>query len=141
MSISAEELSLIANSYSEAEKAVMEQYGMTAIEVDVMLFLANNPQFDTAAEIVSVRRIAKSHVSMAVSKLTARGFLKKLRDEKDRKKIHLRITENASPMVRDAQQFQKDFRASILKGFTEEEKHQMETFVDRIAENIRRLIG
>lgn len=141
MAISAEELSLIANSYSEAEKAVMEQYGMTAIEVDVMLFLANNPQFDTAAEIVSVRRIAKSHVSMAVSKLTARGFLQKLRDEKDRKKIHLRITENASPMVRDAQQFQKDFRASILKGFTEEEKQQMETFVDRIAENIRRLIG
>ena len=141
MSISAEELSLIANSYSEAEKAVMEQYGMTAIEVDVMLFLANNPQFDTAAEIVSVRRIAKSHVSMAVSKLTARGFLKKLRDEKDRKKIHLRITENASPMVRDAQQFQKDFRTSILKGFSEEEKHQMEMFVDRIAKNIRDFIG
>ena len=141
MSISAEELSLIANSYSEAEKAVMEQYGMTAIEVDVMLFLANNPQFDTAAEIVSVRRIAKSHVSMAVSKLTARGFLKKLRDEKDRKKIHLRITEKASPMVRDAQQFQKDFRTSILKGFSEEEKHQMEMFVDRIARNIRDFIG
>lgn len=141
MSISAEELSLIANSYSEAEKAVMEQYGMTAIEVDVMLFLANNPQFDTAAEIVSVRRIAKSHVSMAVSKLTARGFLKKLRDEKDRKKIHLRITENASPMVRDAQQFQKDFRTSILKGFSEEEKHQMEMFVDRIVRNIRDFIG
>ena len=141
MSISAEELSLIANSYSEAEKAVMEQYGMTAIEVDVMLFLANNPQFDTAAEIVSVRRIAKSHVSMAVSKLTARGFLKKLRDEKDRKKIHLRITENASPMVRDAQQFQKDFRTSILKGFAEEEKHQMEMFGDRIGRNIRDFIG
>lgn len=141
MSISAEELSLIANSYSEAEKDVMEQYGMTAIEVDVMLFLANNPQFDTAAEIVSVRRIAKSHVSMAVSKLTARGFLKKLRDEKDRKKIHLRITENASPMVRDAQQFQKDFRTSILKGFSEEEKHQMEMFVDRIVRNIRDFIG
>ena len=105
MSISAEELSLIANSYSEAEKAVMEQYGMTAIEVDVMLFLANNPQFDTAAEIVSVRRIAKSHVSMAVSKLTARGFLKKLRDEKDRKKIHLRITENASPMAAVSERF------------------------------------
>ena len=141
MSISAEELSLIANSYSEAEKTVMEQYGMTAIEVDVMLFLANNPQFDTATEIVRVRRIAKSHVSMAVSKLTARGFLEKFCDEKDRKKIHLRITESASPMVKDAQQFQKDFRASILKGFTEEEKNQMEAFVDRIAENIRRIIG
>ena len=58
MELSAEQLSLIANSYAMEKRAVMEKYDMTSIEVDVMLFLANNPQFDTAAEIVSIRKIA-----------------------------------------------------------------------------------
>ena len=50
MELSAEQLSLIANSYAMEKKTVMEKYSMTSIEVDVMLFLANNPQFDTAAD-------------------------------------------------------------------------------------------
>ena len=80
MELSAEQLSLIANSYAMEKRAVMEKYDMTSIEVDVMLFLANNPQFDTAAEIVSIRKIAKSHVSLAVSRLTERGYLEKSKD-------------------------------------------------------------
>ena len=66
MELSAEQLSLIANSYAMEKRAVMEKYDMTSIEVDVMLFLANNPQFDTAAEIVSIRKIAKSHVACGI---------------------------------------------------------------------------
>ena len=137
MQLTAEEMSLIANSYEEAKKQVMEKYAMTSIEVDVMLFLANNPQFDTAAEIVSIRKIAKSHVSLAVSRLEQRGFLARIRDEKDRKKYHLCIQESASEMVRDGQEFQKSFREKMLSGFTEEERRQMSTFVERIAENLR----
>lgn len=141
MQLTAEEMSLIANSYEEAKKQVMEKYAMTSIEVDVMLFLANNLQFDTAAEIVNIRKIAKSHVSLAVSRLEKRCFLTKIRDVKDRKKYHLRIQESASEMVRDGQEFQKSFREKMLSGFTEEEKRQLGTYVERIAENLRQKKG
>lgn len=136
MELSAEQLSLIANSYAMEKKTVMEKYSMTSIEVDVMLFLANNPQFDTAAEIVSIRKIAKSHVSLAVSRLTERGYLEKSKDSKDRKKSHLVITEKASSMVKDAQKFQSEFREQMLTGFSKEERALLQDFTRRISRNL-----
>lgn len=136
MELSAEQLSLIANSYAMEKKTVMEKYSMTSIEVDVMLFLANNPQFDTAAEIVSIRKIAKSHVSLAVSRLTERGYLEKSKDSKDRKKSHLVITEKASSMVKDAQKFQSEFREQMLAGFSKEERALLQDFTRRISRNL-----
>ena len=136
MELSAEQLSLIVNSYAMEKKTVMEKYGMTSIEVDVMLFLANNPQFDTAAEIVSIRKIAKSHVSLAVSGLTERGYLEKSRDCRDRKKSHLIITEKASSMVKDAQKFQSEFREQMLAGFSKEERTLLQDFTRRISRNL-----
>ena len=136
MELSAEQLSLIANSYAMEKKTVMEKYSMTSIEVDVMLFLANNPQFDTAAEIVSIRKIAKSHVSLAVSRLTERGYLEKSKDSKDRKKSHLGITEKASSMVKDAQKFQAEFREQMLAGFSKEERALLQDFTRRISRNL-----
>lgn len=136
MELSAEQLSLIVNSYAMEKKTVMEKYGMTSIEVDVMLFLANNPQFDTAAEIVSIRKIAKSHVSLAVSRLTERGYLEKSRDCRDRKKSHLLITKKASSMVKDAQKFQSEFREQMLTGFSKEERALLQDFTRRISRNL-----
>ena len=136
MELSAEQLSLIVNSYAMEKKTVMEKYSMTSIEVDVMLFLANNPQFDTAAEIVSIRKIAKSHVSLAVSRLTERGYLEKSKDSKDRKKSHLVITEKASSMVKDAQKFQAEFREQMLTGFSKEERALLQDFTRRISRNL-----
>ena len=136
MELSAEQLSLIVNSYAMEKKTVMEKYSMTSIEVDVMLFLANNPQFDTAAEIVSIRKIAKSHVSLAVSRLTERGYLEKSKDSKDRKKSHLVITEKASSMVKDAQKFQAEFREQMLAGFSKEERALLQDFTRRISRNL-----
>lgn len=136
MELSAEQLSLIANSYAMEKRAVMEKYDMTSIEVDVMLFLANNPRFDTAAEIVSIRKIAKSHVSLAVSRLTERGYLEKSKDSKDRKKSHLVITEKASSMVKDAQKFQAEFREQMLAGFSKEERALLQDFTRRISRNL-----
>lgn len=136
MELSAEQLSLIVNSYAMEKKTVMEKYSMTSIEVDVMLFLANNPQFDTAAEIVSIRKIAKSHVSLAVSRLTERGYLEKSRDCRDRKKSHLLITKKASSMVKDAQKFQSEFREQMLTGFSKEERALLQDFTRRISRNL-----
>ena len=101
-----------------------------------MLFLANNPQFDTAAEIVSIRKIAKSHVSLAVSRLTERGYLDKSPDCRDRKKSHLIITEKASSMVKDAQKFQSEFREQMLTGFSKEERALLQDFTRRISRNL-----
>ena len=67
-------------------KKVMVRYDLSAAEVDVLLFLANNSQFDLAVDIVRVRKMQKSHVSLAVNKLCEKGYIQKETDAADRKK-------------------------------------------------------
>ena len=52
-----------------------QKHGLTHMEFVVLMFLANNPGFDTAAQIVKYRRLTKSHVSLAVRSLLERRFL------------------------------------------------------------------
>ena len=61
----------------------MVRYDLSAAEVDVLLFLANNSQFDLAVDIVRVRKMQKSHVSLAVNKLCEKGYIQKETEEEN----------------------------------------------------------
>lgn len=54
---------------------VCKKYGLTQMEFNILLFLANNPECDTAAQIIRKRAFTKSHVSMSVRSLEERGLL------------------------------------------------------------------
>ena len=128
----------MASEYHEYRKAVMERYSMTAIEVDVMLFLANNPSFDTASDIVRARKISKSHVSLAVKGLMQRGYLAGIPDEADRKKIRLIPQAAAEEMILYGQQLQQQFGESLFEDFSEEEREIYIKLSERMLENVRK---
>lgn len=67
----------VERKYNQYRKKVMVRYDLSAAEVDVLLFLANNSQFDLAVDIVRVRKMQKSHVSLAVNKLCEKDTFKK----------------------------------------------------------------
>lgn len=87
-------------------------------EVDVLLFLANNSQFDLAVDIVRVRKMQKSHVSLAVNKLCEKGYIQKETDAADRKKVHLKLEESASEIIRFGQDCQRAvWRIVVFRNF------------------------
>ena len=47
--------------YDELLEPVYEKHSLTKSELDILLFLANNPEYDRAADIIEVRKVAKSH--------------------------------------------------------------------------------
>lgn len=81
----------VEREYAQYRKKVMMRYHLSAAEVDILLFLANNSQFDLATDIVRVRKMQKSHVSLAVNGLCEKGYLRKEGDMADRKKVHLKL--------------------------------------------------
>lgn len=115
---------------------LLERHGLTQLEMDILLFLANNPACDTARDIVEKRRLAKSHVSVGVEALTARGLLERLRQGGNRKTIHLRLTAAAAPIVEEGRAVQRGYGERLLAGFTEEDRRQLEHLMDRVAENV-----
>ncbi|MBQ3089396.1 MAG: MarR family transcriptional regulator [Oscillospiraceae bacterium] len=126
--------------YSQMVTAVCQRYGLTYMEFTVLMFLANNPQYDRASEVVKYRRLTKSHVSISVRALEEKGLLTGLCPETDRRSIRLKLTAQADAVVSDGRQAQKSFGEAIFHGFTREEYTLLAGFMERIDGNIRRAL-
>lgn len=122
--------------YDHEMAPIMERYGLTRMELDVLLFLGSNPGCDTAAQIVQLRMMTKSHISKAVEHLTEQGFLTQARDEQNRRRIHLTLTDAALPVVSEAQQAQARVITQMMAGVTPEENEILCRVVQRINRNV-----
>ena len=122
--------------YGAMLEPLCRRYDLTRNELDILLFLANNPGCDRAADIVSVRRIAKSHVSLSVGNLEKRQLLIREYEEGDRRAAHLKLTEAALPMVREGQHLQKEFFTRMFEGLTRQELEQWGEVLTKICRNI-----
>ena len=113
-----------------------EAAGLTQAELDILLFLANNPEYDTARDIVEKRHLAKSHVSVGVDALAGRGLLERQLREGNRKTIHLRLTEKAGPIVEEGREIQRQYGELLFAGFSKEDRRRLFTLFNRVAENV-----
>ena len=65
----------ITTYYELLSGEVCDRYGLTQMEYDILMFLHNNPQYNTAAEIVKIRKSTKSHVSTSLKNLESKGLV------------------------------------------------------------------
>lgn len=107
--------------YSKCVEGVCVRHEITRMELDILLFLANNPCFDTATDIVEIRYLSKSQVSSSVRALEERGYVRREYIENNKKTAHLRICDLAKPAVEDGKEAQERFISVMLQGLSEEE--------------------
>lgn len=132
------ELDLLAATgslYNRLMLPVCEAYGLTPAEVTVLLFLANNPEHDTATEIVAHRRLSKSYVSASVRTLREKGLLEGTFRGRDRRSVHLRLCEAAAPAVAAGQAAQQKYFSILLDGMSAEDRGLFERYIGTVKEN------
>ena len=122
--------------YGRMLEPVCRKWDLTQNELDVLLFLHNNPGFDRAADIVTHRGMAKSHVSLSVTELVDRGLLERQFSSADRRTAHLRLTQNGTDIAAEAREAQKKFFSLLYTGITEEEFAIWQSITRRIQANI-----
>lgn len=122
--------------YNRCLEPVCRDFGLTQNELAVVLFLNNNPGLDRAADIVSCRGIAKSHVSLAVSSLEARELLSRRFDPSDRRACHLVLTEKGMEIAEAGTARQRQFFDALYAGISSEERAQMRAIIGKIMDNI-----
>lgn len=121
-------------------RSICAENDLNYSEAAVICFLFNNPEKDTAADIVELRKLSKTSVSQAVESLQKRNFLVCKRDEKDRRRIHLALSEDAVPVIKSLDEAQKNFYAEIFNGFTDKEIRQFRKINAQIAKNAERAL-
>ena len=99
---------------------VCEAYGITIIETDILAFLRNNPDKDTARDIVEYRMLQKGNVSQAVEHLIRKGLLSRRQDEKDRRLIHLSLTPTAVEVTAAIRAARKQLLDQLFQDFSRE---------------------
>ena len=122
--------------YIRCLEPVCRDFGLTQNELAVLLFLHNNPGLDRAADIVSCRGIAKSHVSLAVSSLEAREILARRFDPADRRTCHLVLTDKGKQIADAGAARQRQFFEALYAGISPEERARMRAIHLKIMDNI-----
>ena len=129
----------LTKAYNKHLGEVSDSYGLNRMEINVLLFLYNNPGYDTASDIVELRSFPKSNVSKAVDALTGRGYLEGITDKEGRRIIHLRICPPALEAVKAARERQEDFLRFIYRGITKEEKKVVDHVLSVISHNLKEM--
>lgn len=123
--------------YDQALDPVAQRCGLTRMELDLLLFLHNNPEHATAAQAVRLRRWTKSHVSAAAHSLEEKGLLAADHPPGNRKTLRLTPLPAAGEIIRQGAAAQERFAQLLSRGITPEERAVMNRVAGRIARNIK----
>ena len=127
---------LIKNLYEQTLSNVAEQCGITLPEADVLSFLRENPEFDTARDVALYREVSRAYVSKAVESLVGRGYLEVIQDKSDRRLQHLIITKNAKKIIEKLHIAQYAFYDRVTTGLSEKELKAMLSAIEKCSENL-----
>lgn len=122
--------------YARIIEPVCTRYSLTRNEVDILLFLLNNPELDRAVDIVKCRGLAKSHVSLSVGTLEEKGFLRRRESASDRRTVHLMLHGSGRDIALEAQELQKEFFQRLFVGLTPEEMELWRRVTEKVTANI-----
>lgn len=125
--------------YSKAMDPICSQWDLTRNELDVILFLYNNPEFDRASDVAARRGMAKSHVSLSVATLEEKGLLRRRPDPDDRRTVHLELHGEARDIAEQGRKAQSEFFSKIYAGLTCDELNAWARVVEKVSKNIAHL--
>ena len=114
---------------------VCREYNINSTEMTVLLFVHNNPDKNTARDVIEYSRLAKANVSKAVEHLMRRGLLVRVRDAQDRRLMHLSLTETAERIMPDLHAAADTYLRGIFADFSPEELRAYNQFNARIGKN------
>ncbi len=126
--------------YKAAQKKVCKAWNVPEVSLDILLFLANNPEYTTARDIVEVRSIKANLVSQHVDRMVREGYLCRKEVQGDRRKRDLSLTEKAMPIIEAGRRMQTDFFETLFHGISEGEKRAFFETMDIMGRNMDKIL-
>lgn len=122
--------------YNAMCKPLCRELNLPQTSLDILLFLANNPEYKTARDIVELRNIKANLVSVNVDKLVHEGYLERRTAVDDRRKTELICTQKADPVIRKGRLVQQQFAEKLFEDISEEERTAFFNTMQMIEKNL-----
>ena len=107
--------------------------------LDIILYLANNPSYNTAKDICCHKGLKPSIVSFHVDRLVTDGYLERREVPGDRRKTMLLCTEKAAPIIAQGRVLQHSFAEQLASGLSEEDLEHFRRCITVFDRNIERI--
>lgn len=119
------------NQIQEIGKNDFKDLGITRGNYVVMYFINENPGI-TQAELADVTQKDRNVVTKTIDKLEEKGFVKRVRGEKDRRSFTLFLTDSGEQIVSDYWHILIDGEAELLEKLTAEEQEMFLKLTDKL---------
>ena len=126
--------------YESFCQPLCKKYQISQTSFDVLMFLANNPEYNTARDICEIRGIRTGIASVAVDFLVKNGYLIREADPNDRRIWRLDLTEKSDEIVREGRLVQMEFGKQLTAGISEEELATYMAIAQKFRENILNIV-
>lgn len=113
-----------------------KETGLPPLALDILLFLANNPEHNTAKDICRMRGHKPGIVSVHVERLVNDGLLERREMPGDRRQTRLICTERAQDIITRGREIQWKFGLRLMEGISKEDHEIMRRCLERMDGNL-----
>lgn len=126
--------------YNSICKPLLRKLNLPQTAFDILMFLANNPEYTTARDIVEIRKIKANLVSVNVDKLVADGYIIRKETAGDRRKTQLICTPAAKKIIEEGSALQKKFLEHLFDNMDTATKEVFLTGMKQIENNLDKIL-
>ena len=125
----------ITNYYEKLTSSICQKYKLTQLEYDILMFLHNNPKYNTASDIVRIRKSTKSHVSTSLKNLENKKLIFKKKNKENRKYYEIFLLDTANIIIKNGKKIQEQFIEDLFEGISEDDMVIFKKVFDKICKN------
>ena len=125
--------------YAQVRKVYIEEFNrefqddnFSPNEMNIMIFLYNNPSIDTSSQLCVTLGVSKGLVSRSIDSLIKKGYITSYSDKKDKRIQHLQLTSQVEPVIKKIKKIKYNLNQDILDGISKEDIETMQRTLNLI---------
>lgn len=125
--------------YKKFISPTLNNLGLTHNEFEILVFLQENLEYNTAKDIVEFSGLSKGLISRSIESLLKKEMLIIKKDEKDKRIVRLYISDSATKTIDVLNKISNEFCKLLLEGLKEEELISFDDILNKMIKNLNNL--
>lgn len=126
------EFSVIRKVYAKTFTQLFGNEDLSPNEINILLFLSNNPSIDTSKQLVYFLDVSKGLICRSIDSLVKKGYVISEPDIKDRRIQRLKLSSNADPVIEQLSEVNRYIDTVVLEAVPKEEIERTKVTLEKI---------
>lgn len=125
--------------YKKFISPTLNDLGLTHNEFEILVFLQENLEYNTAKDIVEFSGLSKGLISRSIESLLKKEMLTIKKDDKDKRIVRLYISNSAIETIDLLNKISNEFCRLLLEGLKDEELIAFDNILNKMIKNLNNL--